>query len=140
MIIKLSHASLFVTDQAKAQEFYVNKLGFEIRTEAPMAENMIWLTVGPKDQPDVELVIIPVQKGWGRMFEREEIYQAFRMLVENNALGGGVMSTPDCHATYEELVGKGVIFKSPPKQQFYGIEAIMIDGVGNWFSLTQRTI
>jgi catechol 2,3-dioxygenase-like lactoylglutathione lyase family enzyme len=55
MITKFSHVSLFVLDQDKAYDFYVNKLGF----------------------------------------------------------------------------------KSAPKEQFYGIEALITDGVGNWFSMTQ---
>ena len=29
-------------------------------------------------------------------------------------------------------------FVSPPKEQFYGTEAIVKDNSGNWFSLTQR--
>jgi hypothetical protein len=35
------------------------------------------------------------------------------------------------------LKAKGVVFKGEPKEQFYGIEAIITDGVGNWFSMTQ---
>lgn len=42
-----------------------------------------------------------------------------------------------CIATYEELKAKGVEFKSEPKEQHYGIECIMSDGCGNWFSMTQ---
>ena len=52
-------------------------------------------------------------------------------------LGAGVLQTPDCLATYEELKAKGIVFKSAPKEQFYGIEALITDGVGNWFSMTQ---
>ncbi len=54
-------------------------------------------------------------------------------------MGAGVFRTPDCRATYEELKAKGVVFKSEPKEQFYGIEAIVTDGCGNWFSMTQTT-
>ena len=52
-------------------------------------------------------------------------------------MGAGVLYTPDCRATYEELKAKGVQFKSEPKEQFYGIEALVTDGCGNWFSMTQ---
>jgi hypothetical protein len=31
---------------------------------------------------------------------------------------------------------EGVEFVSPPKEQFYGTEAIVRDNSGNWFSLT----
>jgi catechol 2,3-dioxygenase-like lactoylglutathione lyase family enzyme len=57
MIRKLSHATIYVLDQEKAFDFYVNKLGFEVRTDAPMDGGFRWLTVGPKDQPDIEIVL-----------------------------------------------------------------------------------
>lgn len=36
MITKLSHSTIYVLDQDEAYDFYVNKLGFEVRTDAPM--------------------------------------------------------------------------------------------------------
>ncbi|HEY6162010.1 MAG TPA: VOC family protein, partial [Bacteroidia bacterium] len=47
MISKLSHVSIFVLDQDSAKDFYVNKLGFTVRTDAPMGPGMRWLTVSP---------------------------------------------------------------------------------------------
>jgi hypothetical protein len=44
---------------------------------------------------------------------------------------------PATAARRKELKGKGVEFSSPPKEQFYGIEAIMKDNSGNWFSMTE---
>jgi uncharacterized glyoxalase superfamily protein PhnB len=52
--------------------------------------------------------------------------------------GAGVLATDDCRKTYEELSAKGVEFLSPPKDEFYAVEAIMKDPFGNWFSLTSR--
>ena len=60
-----------------------------------------------------------------------------KLLLDKGAMGAGAMYTPDCRATYEELKAKGVQFKSEPKEQFYGTEAIITDGCGNWFSMTQ---
>ena len=67
----------------------------------------------------------------------EETKDAFRVLLNKGVLGAGVLNTPDCLATYEELKSKGITFKSAPKEQFYGLEAVITDGVGNWFSMTQ---
>ena len=135
MITKLSHASLFVTDQNKAYDFYVNKLGFKVNTDVTMENGFRWLTLTPPDQPDLEIPILaPLHQG---MNYSEEVVNAFKVLLENNALGAGVLYTPDCRATYEELKAKGVEFKGEPKEQFYGIEAIIVDGCGNWFSMTQ---
>jgi len=134
MITKLSHTSFFVTDQEKAYDFYVNKLGFKVNTDATMDNGFRWLTVNPPDQPDLEIVLFPV--GGPNGFD-EEVTKALKMLLEKGVMGAGAMYTPDCRATYEELKAKGVHFKSEPKEQFYGIEAIITDGCGNWFSMTQ---
>jgi catechol 2,3-dioxygenase-like lactoylglutathione lyase family enzyme len=135
MITKVSHSSLFVTDQAKAFDFYVNKLGFKVNTDVTMENGFRWLTVNPPEQPDLEISILnPLEKG---MQFDDETRAAFKLLLEKEALGAGVLHTPDCRATYEELKAKGVVFKSEPKEQFYGIEAIITDGCGNWFSMTQ---
>jgi catechol 2,3-dioxygenase-like lactoylglutathione lyase family enzyme len=136
MITKLSHITFFVLDQDKAYEFYVNTLGFTVNTDAKMPNGMRWLTVCPPQQPDLEIALLPPLAG-GMSYD-EETRNAFKMLLEKGALGAGVFDTPDCRATYAELKDKGVTFKSEPKEQFYGTEAVMSDGQGNWFSMTQR--
>jgi catechol 2,3-dioxygenase-like lactoylglutathione lyase family enzyme len=133
MITKLSHTSFFVLDQDKAYDFYVNKLGFKVHTDVTMDNGFRWLTVTAPEQPDLEIVLFPATKNG---FD-EETNKALKLLLEKGAMGAGAMHTPDCRATYEELKAKGVIFKSEPKEQFYGIEAIVTDGCGNWFSMTQ---
>jgi catechol 2,3-dioxygenase-like lactoylglutathione lyase family enzyme len=135
MITKLSHASLFVSDQDKAYEFYVNTLGFKVKMDVKMENGFRWLTITPPDQPDLEIPLLaPLMGG---MYSDDETKAAFKVLLDKGALGAGVLYTPDCKATYEELKAKGVVFRCEPKEQFYGTEAIITDGVGNWFSMTQ---
>lgn len=135
MITKLSHTTIFVSDQDKAYEFYVNKLGFKVHTDAKMDNGFRWLTITTPEQPDLEIVIMPaLHEGMG---QDEETKNAWKVLLDKGVLGAGVLHTPDCRATYEELKAKGVTFKGEPKEQFYGIEAIITDGCGNWFSMTQ---
>jgi energy-coupling factor transporter ATP-binding protein EcfA2 len=45
----------------------------------------------------------------------------------------------DCRGDYEELVKRGVEFSQPPAERPYGVEAVLRDDSGNWFSFTQRT-
>jgi catechol 2,3-dioxygenase-like lactoylglutathione lyase family enzyme len=143
MITKLSHTTLYVDNQDKAYDFYVNTLGFKVNTDALMPNGYRWLTVNPPDQPDLEVVLMPIlhesMKKSAEMPDGidEEAIEAFRVLLKKGILGAGVMNTPDCRAAYAELKAKGVQFKGEPKEQFYGIEAVMFDGCGNWFSLTQ---
>lgn len=143
MITKFSHTTLFVTDQEKAYDVYVNKLGFKVNTDATMENGYRWLTVSPPEQPDLEIVLMEVLHESMIRSEHtpegldEESRNAFRVLLEKGILGAGVLHTPDCRATYEELVAKGIQFRGEPREQFYGTEAVMYDGCGNWFSLTQ---
>ena len=48
-------------------------------------------------------------------------------LMKKGAFGAGVFQTADCRKTYEEMKAKGVEFLSPPKDQFYGVEAVFRD-------------
>ncbi|MEO6456503.1 MAG: VOC family protein [Ginsengibacter sp.] len=135
MVTKISHTTLFVSDQDKAYDFYVNKLGFIVKTDTKMPNGFRWLTVVPSGESQTEIALLsPLHEG---MNYDEETKKAFKILLDKNALGAGVLYTPDCRATYEELKTKGVVFKSEPKEQFYGIEALITDSCGNWFSLTQ---
>jgi catechol 2,3-dioxygenase-like lactoylglutathione lyase family enzyme len=55
-MIKLSHVNVFVEDQDRAKAFYTEKLGFEVRSDATL-DGFRWLTVGPKDQPDLNILL-----------------------------------------------------------------------------------
>ena len=135
MIQRLSHASIYVLDQDSAYDFYVNKLGFEVRTDAKMDNGFRWLTVGPKGQPGFEIVLMPTTPS--PMMDKETS-DALRAMIRKGKLGAGVFETADCKKTYEELKAKGVEFTQPPTERFYGIEALLKDDSGNWFSMTQR--
>jgi len=56
MITKYSHTPVWVLDQDSAKKFYTEKLGFEVRSDMSM-DGLRWLTVGPKGQPDFELIL-----------------------------------------------------------------------------------
>ena len=133
MIQRLSHTTLYVLDQDSARDFYVNKLGFEVRMDGKMDNGLRWLTVSPKGQPDLQIILMQVD---GPNMQ-PEVAKTIRSLLTQGKINGGVLQTSDCKKTYEELKAKGVEFPSPPKEQFYGIEAIMKDDSGNWFSMTE---
>lgn len=135
MIKKLSHATIYVNNQDEAYDFYINKLGFEVRTDVTMEGGFRWLTVGPKNQSELEIVLMEPKAGM--MYDEATVNQ-LRALIEKGVMGAGVFNTDDCQATYEELKARGVEFLSPPTERFYGIEALFKDNSGNWFSLTQH--
>lgn len=135
MITKMNHVSIFVLDQDSAYDFYVNKLGFKVNTDAPMGPGARWLTVCPPEQPDLEITLMAINEGM--MFDKESARQ-MRELVRKGTFGFGVFQCKDLMATYEELKMKGVAFKKEPTKEFYGFEALFKDDSGNWFSLGEQ--
>src|SRR5262245_28870570 len=103
MIQRLSHASLYVLDQERARRIYTEQLGFEVRNDLKLG-SFRWLTVGPKGQPDLEIVLMEIQPS---PFMDEETCATLRRLIQKGALSGGVLATADCQKTYQELQAKG---------------------------------
>jgi catechol 2,3-dioxygenase-like lactoylglutathione lyase family enzyme len=134
MIQRISHTSILVVDQDEALDFYVKKLGFDVIRDAKMGD-FRWLTVAPKGQRDVEMILMPLKPG--PMWDQATV-DTLKKLVTSGKCGGGVLEVDDCKKTYEELKAKGVTFESPPQERPYGIEMIMTDNSGNWFSVVER--
>jgi catechol 2,3-dioxygenase-like lactoylglutathione lyase family enzyme len=134
MITRLSHTTIYVTDQEAALRFYTDTLGFKVRTDVTMDNGFRWTTIGLEAQPDLEIVLMEPKAG--PMFDQQTI-DTLRGLIKRGALGAGVMQVDDCRKTYEELKAKGVEFVAPPEDKFYGVEALLKDNSGNWFSMTQ---
>ena len=134
MIKQLTHTTLYVADQDQAHDFYVKTLGFEVRMDLTLENGFRWLTVSPKSQPEIEIVLMKV--GAAPDLDADMAAQLHK-LMQHGAIGGGVFETEDCRATYAELRQKGVEFLSEPEEQFYGLEAMFKDPFGTTFSLLQ---
>lgn len=135
MITKMNHTSIFVLDQDSAYDFYVNKLGFKVNTDAQMGPKGRWLTVNPPEQLDLEITLMAIDEKM--MFDKESAAK-MRELVAAGTFGFGTFLCDDMFATYEELKAKGVHFKKEPAQEFYGLSAVLQDDSGNWFSLSEK--
>jgi len=135
MISSVSHMCVYVLDQESAFDFYVNKLGFKVHTDAPMGPGMRWLTVCPPEQPELEITLFPVMESG--VFDKEAV-EVMTRLVSKGTFGPAVLVCDDLLATFEELTAKGVVFKKPPTKEFYGYEALFKDDSGNWFSLVEK--
>lgn len=136
MITRLSHTSIFVLNQERAKDFYVNKLGFTLTMEADMGRDGKWVTVSAPGQ-DLDLTLIQTDNII--MFKELEKARKLTCLVETSTFGFGVFECKDIYVTYEELKAKGVEFFKEPTETHYGFEAMFKDDSGNWFSLTQYT-
>jgi catechol 2,3-dioxygenase-like lactoylglutathione lyase family enzyme len=135
MITKMSHVLIWVKNQQEALEFYRDKLGFEVDTDAAMGPDFRWLTMRIKDQPGFEIILAEPKAG---MLLDEESAAQLRSLIDKGVLGGGVFDADDIYKTYEDLKARGVEFKGPPSEQSWGTATVLKDNSGNWFSLSQE--
>ena len=114
MIKKITHLTLYVLDQNKAYDIYVNKLGCKVHTDMPMDNGFRWLTVTPPDQPELEIVLAEPKPP---MFGEEQT-KAVRTLLEQHALGGGRVRGELRTAFREnEAVAGGLHDRIPGQQQ-----------------------
>src|SRR4051794_16594098 len=107
MITKMTHVCVYVLNQESAYDFYVNKLGFKVHTDAPMGEGARWLTVTPPEQPELEITLFLVAEGG--VFDKKTV-ATMQDLIRKGTFGAAVFTCNDLFATYEELKGKGVVF------------------------------
>lgn len=144
MIQKMSHTTIYVSDQDQAKDFYVDKLGFELKADYSAPNGFRWLTVVPKGQSEVEIALLkvgsavpPEMKGENSAETTKKDIEAMAALLKKGWLSPCAFQTSDCRKTYAELKAKGVEFVSEPKDEFFGVLAIIKDPFGNWFSMTQ---
>jgi catechol 2,3-dioxygenase-like lactoylglutathione lyase family enzyme len=134
MINGISIVQVWVLDQDSAKEFYVDKLGFTCTNDITMDGGMRWLTVRPPGSDGQELVLMDPAHS---MLD-DETAQQVRALVAKGALSPGVLATTDCAGDHKILAGRGVQFTQEPAKRPYGVEALLTDDSGNWYSFTQR--
>jgi catechol 2,3-dioxygenase-like lactoylglutathione lyase family enzyme len=137
-MIRIATAQVWVHDQDEALAFYTDKLGMEVRADVTLAEmgNFRWLTVGPKEQPDVSIVLMAIP---GPPMIDDETAGQIATLTAKGFAGTVFLTTDDCQKSYEELSDRGVEFVETPEARPYGIDAGFRDPSGNSIRLTQLT-
>lgn len=138
MSITISTINLWVRDQAEALSFWTEKVGFEVRSDASFPEmpGFRWLTVGPKDQPDIEVVLMEIP---GAPVFTDEQHTLVRTAMESGLIGALFLVTDDVQRDYENLSAAGVEFTEKPEQRPYGIDCGFRDPSGNQVRLAQIT-
>ncbi|HEX3242929.1 MAG TPA: VOC family protein [Solirubrobacterales bacterium] len=135
-MIRISNAQLWVHDQDEALAFYTEKLGMEVRSDVTLPEmgDFRWLTVSPREQEDVTIVLMAIP---GAPVMDEETQQQVRELMAKGFAGTVFLTTEDCEGSYQELKARGVEFVETPEERPYGIDSAFRDPSGNNFRLTQ---
>jgi predicted enzyme related to lactoylglutathione lyase len=135
-MIKIANAQLWVHDQDEALDFYVRKLGWEVRADVTLPElgDFRWLAVAPPGQEEVSIVLMAIPGA--PVFDAETAEQV-RTLTAKGAAGTVFLTTDDCQRSYEELTARGVEFVDTPEERPYGIDSSFRDPSGNHLRLTQ---
>lgn len=132
MITNISLTTVFCLDQDESRDFYVDVLGFELRTDATMGDSFRWVTVGHPSQPELEVTLMTP----GPPLDPEAA-EFVRHQLQKGQWGGFGMQVDDCRKTYTELTAAGVTFLQEPAERPYGVEAVMRDNSGNWLVLVE---
>ncbi|MGA9530652.1 MAG: VOC family protein [Candidatus Babeliales bacterium] len=118
LITRIRTQAIYVTDQAKAERFWVDCLGFDVREKDDMGNGYYWLEVMPKGA-ETALSLFPraLMKDWE---------------VKKPSI---VFECEDVDDAYREMTNKGVKFIQKPTTECWGTYAIFQDEDGNQFIL-----
>ncbi|HYW11937.1 MAG TPA: VOC family protein [Longimicrobium sp.] len=130
MITYIHSATILVSDQERALDFYVNTLGWEKRIDQVMGDGYRFLTVGPVGG-QAELALGPVHILGGTPGVGINAGRGME------GASGISFAVEDVAGTYQTLTERGVQFSGPPEEMPWGDKATwLIDPDGNRFFLT----
>jgi catechol 2,3-dioxygenase-like lactoylglutathione lyase family enzyme len=128
--MRIGLTSVYVDDQDRAERFYTEVLGFQVKSSAPYGPSERWLTVVSPEEPDgVELVL----------HLADEPARAFQEASRERGRPVLSLRTGDCKGEAERLKAKGVVFvKEPSVMAYGGTDAVLDDTCGNLVNLHQE--
>jgi catechol 2,3-dioxygenase-like lactoylglutathione lyase family enzyme len=121
--MKIHLTSVLVDDQAKAERFYTEVLGFEKKADVPVGEHR-WLTVVSPESPDgPELLLEPDEHPAARPFKDALVADGIPFTS---------FAVEDVHAEHARLAAAGVRFTQAPAEMGPGVTtAVLDDTCGN---------
>ena len=123
---------LYVRDQDEALAFYVDKVGFQVHTDARNG-NYRWLTVQHPEQPSFQLGLFAPEQP---TLDAATV-QALREVVAKGAMPPLVLVVDDCRAAFERMRGHGVEFTQEPVDRYGTVDASFRDPSGNGWKMIQ---
>lgn len=123
---------LYVRDQDEALEFYVEKLGFRVHTDARNGDYR-WLTVQHPEQPSLQLGLFKPQAPVLDAATAQNMSE----LVAKGAMPPLVLNVDDCRAAYERMQTRGVEFTQAPEERYGNVDANFRDPSGNGWKMIE---
>jgi catechol 2,3-dioxygenase-like lactoylglutathione lyase family enzyme len=126
--MRIALSSIFVNDQSRAEQFYVNVLGFAVAEDFPVGSRR-WITVVSHDDPDgAQLVLEP---------DDHPAARAFCAAIKADGIPATSFLVDDLIAEYKRLAVLGVQFTVNPEAIGGNMIAVLDDTCGNLVQLTQ---
>ena len=134
MDLRLSSCTLAVHDLPEALRFYRDVLGCRVH-DAVDAQGVRRVSVSPRSQPDVRIVLDPPGPHRGAT---PAVRQAIDVLLADGLLCRLVFTTDDCDAAFERLEAAGAEVLQEPTDQPYGVrDCAFRDPAGNMLRFNQ---
>jgi catechol 2,3-dioxygenase-like lactoylglutathione lyase family enzyme len=124
----ITHFTILVEDVDEALKFYTDKLGFIKHVDKLLWVNMRWVTVSPKNQPNLQLSLVKAEKN-------KELLTTGRQAPNNPLM---FLETDDIKRDFNQLKSRGVHFMSQPEDREWGTEVVFEDLYGNVMILVER--
>ena len=120
--LRLQNVTLFVRDQDRSLQFFVDRLGFSLVADYDVPRGDRWVAVAPPDGTALLALVAPKPDAE----EYKHVGQARQI----------VFLTEDVEAKYHEWLERGVVFLHPPKEPGWGgVFTSFEDPDGNSFAL-----
>lgn len=123
---------IYVRDQDEALEFYVEKLGFRVHTDARNGEYR-WLTVQHPEQPSFQLGLFKPQPPTIDVATAQIVSE----IVAKGAMPPLVLVVSNCRAACERMRSRGVEFTQEPTERYGAVDASFRDPSGNGWKLIE---
>lgn len=126
--MKIWISGIPVDDQAKALDFYTNKLGFKVKNDIPVGEYR-WLTlVDPNNQNSTELSLEP---------NVHPAVPPYTEYLKKDGIPITSFAVEDLESEYQRLSALGVVFTQNPSDAGDYKIATLDDTCGNLIQLIQ---
>ena len=134
MDITIHSSFLAQNDPDAAVAFYRDTLGFEVRNDVGYGGKR-WITVGPKGQPGLSIVLYPPEAIPGITDdERRTIAE----MMAKGTFGIVLLATRDLEGTFEQLQARDADIVQEPTDQPYGVRDCAVrDPAGNIIRIQQ---
>jgi catechol 2,3-dioxygenase-like lactoylglutathione lyase family enzyme len=127
--MRIGLVGVYVDDQDRAERFYTEVLGLQVKTSGPYGAGERWLSVIAPEEPGGVELVLHLADASARVFQQASRERGRPVLS---------LRTDDCQRDAERLKARGVVFvKEPGRMPYGGLDAVFDDTCGDLLNLHQ---